>query len=104
MLLLHAPRIDSEPARPNSLRRRGVTTLDLGLIAGSAYRNLVAGGWKTLIVGSIICFGTVLVVVGVSVLRSTIDAMQRNISGSLTGDLGRQPAIFNAGVALRIGI
>jgi len=76
-----------ELAEPRTPRRSSLTLLDLSLIAGTAYRNLVAGGWKTVIVGSIICFGTTLVVVGASLLRSTIDAMQKNITGSLTGDL-----------------
>ena len=74
-------------AQPYTSLRRPVTTLDVGLVAGTAYRNLVAGGWKTVIVGSIICFGTAMVVVNASIFRSTVDAMQRNISGSLTGDL-----------------
>jgi len=77
-----------DPVHSQSRKQRSSSSgLDLRLIASMAARNLVANGWKTIIVGSIICFGTALVIVGASVLRSSIDAMQSTISGSITGDL-----------------
>ena len=50
-------------------------------------RNLVANRVTTLIVGSIMAFGTFLVVIGTSLLDSIDQAMAQSIKGSVAGDL-----------------
>ena len=50
-------------------------------------RNLVANRVTTLIVGSIMAFGTFLVVIGTSLLDSIDEAMAQSIKGSVAGDL-----------------
>src|SRR5919205_3188367 len=52
-----------------------------------AFRNLVASRGKTLIIGGIILLGTVLVVVGSSLLDSVDRGMRSSIQGSLGGHL-----------------
>ena len=50
-------------------------------------RNLIANRVTTLIVGSIMAFGTFLVVIGTSLLDSIDQAMAQSIKGSVAGDL-----------------
>lgn len=57
------------------------------MLAQIALRNLVASRLKTAIIGGIIFAGTVLVVVGGSLLDSVESAMSRSIIGSVTGHL-----------------
>jgi len=52
-----------------------------------AMRNLVANRVTTLIVGSIMAFGTFLVVIGTSLLDSIDVAMAQSVKGSVAGDL-----------------
>lgn len=64
----------------------------LGIIVAIALRNLFASRLKTLIVGGIIGFGSLLVVVGTSLLDSVNDGMARSIIGSAAGHL----QVYNA--------
>lgn len=59
----------------------------LGILIQIALRNLFASRLKTLIVGGIIGFGSLLVVVGTSLLDSVNDGMARSIIGSAAGHL-----------------
>jgi ABC-type lipoprotein release transport system permease subunit len=66
------------------LRERLATFKVIALIAT---RNLLASRLKTLIVGGIIFFGSLLVVLGTSLLDSVDLAMSRSIIGSVAGHL-----------------
>ncbi len=57
-----------------------------------ALRNLVASRAKTLIIGGIILLGTVLVVVGSSLL----DSLDRGMRSSIQGSLGGHLQLYNA--------
>ena len=64
-----------------------VLGLPAGVLVRIATRNLFAHKTKTLIVGSIILFGTALVVVGTSLLDSVNTSMSQSIVGSLAGHI-----------------
>ena len=51
-----------------------------------ALRTMVSHRVKNTIVGSIMIFGTMLVVVGTSLLDSIKSSMQKSITSSITGD------------------
>jgi len=57
----------------------------LAMLTLLALRTMVSHRVKNLIVGSIMIFGTLLVVVGTSLLDSIQDAMERSITASITG-------------------
>lgn len=57
----------------------------LRLLVQMAFRNLFAARLKTLIVGSIVFFGALVVVVGHSFLDAIDDGMSRSIVGSVAG-------------------
>lgn len=57
------------------------------LVLRVAFGNLVANGWKTVIVSGIIGSGAFLLVVGSSLLGGVSDAMKRSIVGSVTGHI-----------------
>ena len=57
------------------------------MLAAISLRNLVAHKWTTAIVGSIMFFGTFLVVVGTSLLDSIEHSMSRSITESVSGHL-----------------
>lgn len=59
----------------------------LVLLVRMAFRNLFAARLKTLIVGSIVFTGALLVVVGISLLESVNDGMNRSIVDSLAGNI-----------------
>ena len=59
----------------------------IAVLAQIAIRNLIATRLKTLIVGGIILFGSLLVVVGSSLLDSMIAGMSRSIIGSVAGNI-----------------
>jgi ABC-type lipoprotein release transport system permease subunit len=65
----------------------GATRARAHVLARIAMRNLVASRGKTLIIGGIILLGTVLVVVGSSLLDSVDRGMRSSIQGSLGGHL-----------------
>jgi ABC-type lipoprotein release transport system permease subunit len=64
----------------------------LKVIVLIAFRNLFASRLKTLIVGGIILFGSMLVVVGTTLVDSIDSSMRRSIIGSVTGHL----QVYNA--------
>jgi ABC-type lipoprotein release transport system permease subunit len=64
----------------------------LKLIVQIALRNLFASRLKTLIVGGIILFGSMLVVVGTALVDSLDAAMSRSIIGSVAGHI----QVYNA--------
>jgi ABC-type lipoprotein release transport system permease subunit len=64
----------------------------LGVVAQIAFRNLFASRLKTVIVGSIIFFGALLVVAGNSLLDSVVAAMSRSVIGSVAGHI----QVYNA--------
>jgi ABC-type lipoprotein release transport system permease subunit len=64
----------------------------LKVIVVIAFRNLFASRLKTLIVGGIILFGSMLVVVGTALVDSVDASMSRSIIGSVTGHL----QVYNA--------
>jgi ABC-type lipoprotein release transport system permease subunit len=64
----------------------------LKVIAVIAFRNLFASWLKTLIVGGIILFGSMLVVVGTSLVDSVDASMSRSIIGSVAGHI----QVYNA--------
>lgn len=57
------------------------------LLVQMAFRNLFAARLKTLIVGSIVFAGALLVVLGTSLLESVNDGMNRSIVDSLAGNI-----------------
>jgi ABC-type lipoprotein release transport system permease subunit len=57
------------------------------VIVEIAFRNLFASKWKTLIIGSIVCFGALLVVVGSSVVDGVDRSLRRSVTGSLSGHI-----------------
>ena len=59
----------------------------LKVIVLIAFRNLFASRLKTLIVGGIILFGSMLVVVGTALVDSVDASMRRSIVGSVTGHI-----------------
>jgi ABC-type lipoprotein release transport system permease subunit len=59
----------------------------IGLLLGLAIRNVFARKAKSLIVGSIIFFGTMLVVLGDALLDSVEQSMARSVVNSLSGHL-----------------
>lgn len=59
----------------------------LGMIVRIAIRNLFASRVKTFVLGGIILFGTVLVVVGGSLVNSVSQGMARSIIGSVAGNI-----------------
>ena len=63
---------------------RGAT---LGMIVRIAIRNLFASKVKTFVLGGIILFGTVLVVVGGSLVNSVSQGMSRSVIGSVAGNI-----------------
>jgi len=65
----------------------GSWTTSLRILVLIAFRNLISHRVKSLIVGSIMAFGTMLVVVGTSLLDSVEDSMERVVTSSLTGQL-----------------
>ena len=58
-----------------------------GLLATIALRNLFRHTGKSLIVGSILVFGTLLLVLGTALLDSVERSMQESVTGSLSGHL-----------------
>jgi ABC-type lipoprotein release transport system permease subunit len=58
-----------------------------GLLATIALRNLFRHTGKSLIVGSILVFGTLLLVTGTALLDSVERSMQESVTGSLSGHL-----------------
>lgn len=58
----------------------------MGLLLQLALRNLVSHRVKTGIVGSILVFGSFLVVVGLALLDGVENAMRASITGSVVGD------------------
>lgn len=58
-----------------------------GLLATIALRNLFRHTGKSLIVGSILVFGTLLLVLGTSLLDSVERSMQESVTGSISGHL-----------------
>ncbi len=62
-------------------------TAQLRLLVRLALRNLLAHRIKSLIVGSILFFGTFLVVLGSSILDSVEESMAKAITSSLSGHL-----------------
>jgi ABC-type lipoprotein release transport system permease subunit len=60
---------------------------EAGILVRIALRNLLAARAKTLIIGGIVLVGTVLVVVGSSLLDSVDRGMRSSIQGSLGGHL-----------------
>ncbi len=64
----------------------------LKVIVVIAFRNLFASWLKTLIVGGIILFGSMLVVVGTALVDSVDASMSRSIIGSVTGHI----QVYNA--------
>jgi ABC-type lipoprotein release transport system permease subunit len=64
----------------------------LRVIVLIAFRNLFASRLKTLIVGGIILFGSMLVVVGTALVDSVDSSMRRSIIGSVTGHI----QVYNA--------
>lgn len=64
----------------------------LGILIQIAFRNLFASRIKTLIVGGIIGLGSIVVVVGASLVDSINSNMERAIIGSATGHL----QVYNA--------
>lgn len=58
----------------------------MGLLLTLAIRSLASHRAKSLIVGSILFFGTALVVVGLALLDGVETAMRRSITGSVAGD------------------
>jgi ABC-type lipoprotein release transport system permease subunit len=64
----------------------------LKVIVVIAFRNLFASRLKTLIVGGIILFGSMLVVVGTALVDSVDASMSRSIIGSVTGHI----QVYNA--------
>ena len=67
----------------NAVRRPG----QLPIVVRIAFRNLFASKLKTIIIGSIIGGGAVLIVVGTSFIGSATDGMSKSIIGSASGDL-----------------
>ena len=65
----------------------GTAASSTGLLWRIALRNLTSHRVKTAIVGSIMAFGTMLVVVGSSLLDSVEASMQKVVTSSLTGQL-----------------
>lgn len=61
--------------------------ISFGLLLRIALRSLVGHRVKGLIVGTILAFGTFLVVVGTTLLDNVERAMEESITGSLTGHL-----------------
>ena len=59
----------------------------LKVIAQIALRNLFASRLKTLIVGGIILFGSLLVVVGTALMDSVDASMSRSVIGSVAGHI-----------------
>ena len=59
----------------------------LKVIVLIAFRNLFASRLKTLIVGGIILFGSMLVVVGTALVDSVDASMSRSIIGSVAGHI-----------------
>ena len=59
----------------------------LSMLAGIAWRNVVAHRVKSAIVGTLLFFGTFLVVTGKSLVDSIENAMAESITSSLAGDL-----------------
>ncbi|HVZ31107.1 MAG TPA: hypothetical protein VG963_01695, partial [Polyangiaceae bacterium] len=64
---------------------------DLRIALEIAWRNLIANRWKTLIVGSIVAFGALLVVLGTSLT----DGIDRAIRGSITGSYAGHIQIYS---------
>src|SRR5512136_2017518 len=67
----------------------------LKVIVLIALRNLFASRLKTLIVGGIILFGSMLVVVGTALVDSVDASMSRSIIGSVAGHI----QVYNANSA-----
>ena len=64
-----------------------LTTSSLRMLSDLAFRNLFSHWQKNLIVGSIMCFGTILVVLGTALLDSIESSMSRSIISSFGGHL-----------------
>jgi ABC-type lipoprotein release transport system permease subunit len=62
-------------------------TATLGVIVRIAIRNLFASRVKTFVLGGIILFGTVLVVVGGSLVNSVSQGMSHSVIGSVAGNI-----------------
>ena len=65
----------------------GNLLVSLRIVFLIAMRNLTSHRVKSLIVGSIMAFGTMLMVVGTSLLDSVEESMEKVVSSSLTGQL-----------------
>jgi len=65
----------------------GSTAATVRVILQLAWRSLASHKIKSLIVGGIMAFGTMLFVVGTSLLDSVESAMQRSITNSVTGHM-----------------
>lgn len=59
----------------------------LAVLAAIAWRNVLAHRVKSAIVGSLLFFGTLIVVMGTSLVSSIESAMARSITSSLAGDV-----------------
>jgi ABC-type lipoprotein release transport system permease subunit len=78
---------------PSARTARCADTFDtLKVIVLIAFRNLFASRLKTLIVGGIILFGSMLVVVGTALVDSVDASMSRSIIGSVAGHI----QVYNA--------
>ncbi|MEE2902279.1 MAG: FtsX-like permease family protein [Myxococcota bacterium] len=64
-----------------------LTSSSLRMLSDLAFRNLFSHWQKNLIVGSIMCFGTILVVLGTALLDSIETSMSRSIISSFGGHL-----------------
>lgn len=63
------------------------TLASLRVLVVLALRSLASHRMKSLIVGGIMFFGTLLLIVGLSLLDSVETSMQRSLTGSITGHL-----------------
>src|SRR6478735_7228609 len=61
--------------------------LRMRVVCEIALRHLLASRWKTLIVGGVGACAALLIVVGSAVLSSVDAALQRDITGSVAGDI-----------------
>lgn len=59
----------------------------LAVLAAIAWRNVLAHRVKSAIVGSLLFFGTVIVVMGTSLVSSIESAMAKSVTSSLAGDV-----------------
>lgn len=64
-----------------------MTLARMAMLVRMAFRDLGAHRAKTLVVGTLLAFGTFLVVTGGALLQSVSGTMQKSITSSLTGDL-----------------